>query len=62
MHRRDPVRSTQIPRSRFSFEVHPREDGRGSTPALLTEEYLRFGELGEAAFEQTPRACYRCQF
>ena len=60
LHRPDLVRSPQIPRRRLSVEVRPREHGRGSTPSLLTEEYLCFSKFGEAALNQTSHAWYRC--
>ena len=60
LHGRDLVRSPQIPRRRLSLETRPRKGGRGSTPTLLTIEYLRFGGLGEAAFNQLSHAGYLC--
>ena len=56
LHRRDLVRSPEVPRYRFSLEPHPRKYGGGGTTSLLAEEHLRSGELGEAAFNRMSRA------
>ena len=53
LHRRDIFRSPQVSRCRLPPELHPRKHCGGCTPSLLSEDYLRFSQLGEAISTST---------